>query len=86
MRATIPPIASVKAEAEDQKIDQVKSVLVQMGVEDSQMLRGEGESDEQYRNSLLRLVHSTKIARGEEAVEREFNLKQKQLALTLMGG
>ena len=74
----------VKAEAEGQKIDQVKSVLVEMGVEDSQMLRGEGESDEQYRNSLLRLVHSTKIARGEEAVEREFNLKQKQLALTLM--
>lgn len=74
----------VKAEAEGQKIDQVKSALVEMGVEDSQMLRGEGESDEEYRNSLLRLVHSTKIARGEEAVEREFNLKQKQLALTLM--
>ena len=74
----------VKAEAEGQKIDQVKSALVEMGVEDSQMLRGEGESDEEYRNSLLRLVHSTKIARGEEAVERQFNLKQKQLALTLM--
>ena len=73
-----------KEAAAKQGIDQIKDRLAGMNVDSSAMQRGEGETDEEYKESLLRLEFSQARDNEKALIISKAELTQKYAALQVM--